>query len=234
MITPNQVKSPPTPHTTGTCVDAENEAGSRALQTQVPRPSLISGYDRRSTEKMRKILVTGNAGSGKSTLARRIASLLNIPYHGLDRIVWQPGWKKTPQDEKERLMQEVIGKDSWVIDGVSFTVQAKADVVVFLDVPRRVSFWRVLKRNWRYLFRSRPELPEGCPEALIIPTLCKIIWNFPSRVRPGILKRIKHDHVQKFFHVKTNADIKNLLTILEERMAEQNAALNCARLAPPW
>ena len=32
-------------------VDAENEAGSRVLLTQHPRPSLISAHDWRSTKK---------------------------------------------------------------------------------------------------------------------------------------------------------------------------------------
>lgn len=156
---------------------------------------------------MKHILVTGNAGSGKSTLAQRIASQLTIPCHSLDRVVWQSGWKKTPQTEKTRRIHELIETNYWVIDGVSEEVQSAADTVIFLDVPRRVCFWRVMKRNWRYLFRSRPELPPGCPEALIIPTLFKIIWNFPGRIRPRILAQA-HEvrNSQRFFHVKTKAD----------------------------
>ena len=48
-------------------VDAENEAGSRALQTQVPRPSLISGHDRRTKPKGFKKWTSGQAGSDKKT-----------------------------------------------------------------------------------------------------------------------------------------------------------------------
>ena len=112
---------------------------------------------------MKRILVTGNAGSGKSTLAKQIADRLCLPCHSLDGIVWQAKWKKTPQAEKDQRIQNLVMKDSWVIDGVSSDVQSVADVVVVLDVPRRISFGRVTKRNWRFLFRSRPELPPGCP-----------------------------------------------------------------------
>lgn len=163
---------------------------------------------------MNRILVTGNAGSGKSTLAREIAARLDIPYSSLDRVVWQSGWKKTPQDEKARLIRELVQPDRWVIDGVSSEVQAAADTVVFLDVERKVSYWRVCKRNWRYLFRSRPELPAGCPEILIIPTLFKIIWNFSGRIRPRILEQASRSS-HGFFHLKTNSDVEQFLAMLD-------------------
>ena len=163
---------------------------------------------------MKRILVTGNAGSGKSTLARRIAARLEIPCHSLDRIVWQSGWKKTPPSERAPLIRGLIEPERWVIDGVSSEVQSAADTVIFLDVPRKVSFWRVTKRNWRYLFRSRPELPPGCPEILIIPTLCRIIWNFPAKVLPRILEQACDS--PRFFHLKTDADVRGFLSRLEE------------------
>jgi hypothetical protein len=36
------------------CVDTEKSAGSRVLLAQHPRPSLISGHDRRSADKIEK------------------------------------------------------------------------------------------------------------------------------------------------------------------------------------
>jgi len=134
-----------------------------------------------------RIFVTGNAGSGKSTLAKRIAKQEGLEYFSLDSIVWQERWRKTPLAERQRKVRELIAKSSWVIDGVDDDVLEAADKVIFLDMPRRVCYYRAAKRNVRYLFSSRPELPARCPEILILPTLVKIIWRFPGRVRPKIL-----------------------------------------------
>lgn len=162
---------------------------------------------------MSKILITGNAGSGKSTLARQIAASKSLPLFNLDKIVWEEQWQKVPKDDVARKTTEIIGKEKWVIDGVSTQVMAAADVVIFLDVPRRVSYWRVAKRNYKYLFRSRPELPPHCPEILIIPTLIRIIWSFPETVKPKILK-IKTKGDKTFIHVTSNSELTDVLKTL--------------------
>ncbi len=155
-----------------------------------------------------RILITGNAGSGKTTLAKQVSTALDIPFHSLDRIVWQEGWRKTPANERQQQIEELVQEPSWVIDGVSFQVQESADLVVLLDIPRRACFLRVIKRNWRYLFKSRPELPANCPEIRIILTLCKIIWNFPNKVRPQILSKVQESSEnQHFYHIKTKQEL---------------------------
>ena len=175
---------------------------------------------------MKRILVTGNAGSGKSTLARKIAAELDLPYHSLDRVVWQPGWKKTPKEERDRLVRELTHQEQWVIDGVSYAVQEVADTVVFLDMPRRLCFWRAFKRNWKHAFHSRPELPPNCPEILIVPTLCRIIWNFPGAIRPGILERIaKAQPTQSSFHVTSGEDLARLLPALGDARSVKHSQL---------
>ena len=133
-----------------------------------------------------KIHVTGNAGSGKTTLAAKLGDALELPVFGLDSVVWQPGWRKTPASERAGLEQALIQQPAWVIEGVSDAVRAAADVVVFLDVPRRICYLRCLKRNLPYLFASRPGLPEDCPEYRIAPYLVRLIWRFPKHVRPRI------------------------------------------------
>ena len=147
------------------------------------------GY--RSDGLHRRIHVTGNAGAGKTTLASRIAAELDLPLFGLDKIVWRPGWEKTPPDIRDQLEAELIAKPRWVIDGVSHLIRQAADVTIFLDVPRHRCLIRSCRRSIPYLFRSRPELPDNCPEYRILPRLFKIVWRFPDRVRPVILNEIK-------------------------------------------
>ena len=138
---------------------------------------------------MVKLHITGNAGSGKTTLGRKLGEALDLPVFGLDQVVWGPGWQKMPRDVIAERIGALVAKPAWVIEGVSYQVHDAADFVVFLDVPRRISFIRCAKRNWPYLFRSRPELPENCPELLIIPKLVEIIWKFKTNVRPKLLAK---------------------------------------------
>jgi adenylate kinase family enzyme len=61
--------------------------------------------------------------------------------------------------------------------------------VIFLDLPRLVCLWRVLKRQIGHLGRERPELAPGCKERLSWEFLVWI-WTYPSRRRGDILKRL--------------------------------------------
>ncbi len=130
----------------------------------------------------RRIHVTGNAGSGKTTAARSLSEALAIPVHSLDTIVWQPHWKKTPNAERERNERTLTSQRTWIIEGVSDHVRQAADVVIYLDLPRRRCLWRALLRGLRHLDTQRPEFPRECPEWKILPRLAGIIWRFPVRV----------------------------------------------------
>jgi len=101
-----------------------------------------------------------------------------------------PAGKVPPPEVCREQLSRLLQSDAWVLDGVSLLGRQKANLIVFLDFPRRVCAWRCAQRNWRYLFSSRPGLPDGCPEWRIVPTLAKIIMDFPNKARPVILKDI--------------------------------------------
>jgi adenylate kinase family enzyme len=164
--------------------------------------------------EMKRIFVTGNAGSGKSTLGKEIARRKNLEYYSLDAVVWKEKWQKSPpKEQKQKIAQLTLG-NAWVIDGVDYDILKAADTVIFLDMPRRVCFYRAAKRNRKYFFSSRPELPAGCLEILIIPTLVKIIWRFPQRVRPKILADKARRNDGSFIHIKTSDQLKTYLDSL--------------------
>ncbi|MGJ8528612.1 hypothetical protein [Maritalea sp.] len=162
---------------------------------------------------MRRIHITGNAGSGKTTLAHQLGSALGLPVFGLDSIVWQAGWQKTPNMMRTAAEESLISKNDWIIEGVSERVRKAADTIIFLDVSRTTSLWRCAKRNWKYLFRSRPELPEDCPEILIIPKLIKIIWGFKHNVSPSIINDLK-THTGNVYVVRNQLELDALKTTL--------------------
>lgn len=159
---------------------------------------------------MHKIMITGNAGSGKTTLSYKLAKLLNRQdIICLDKIVWKPGWLLVDKEAKELELAKIAKMQSWIVDGVSRTILEAADTILFLDYPRRVCYWRAFRRNWKYIFKSRPELPEKCPEIAMIGSLIKIIWNFPALVKPDILRHINENlQKKKIFYITDNNELK--------------------------
>jgi adenylate kinase family enzyme len=117
---------------------------------------------------MQRVLVIGSGGAGKSTLARALGDRLGLEVIYLDVYFWKPGWVETPADEWQGVVERLLARSSWVMDGNYGGTMAvrfeAADTIIFLDISRWVCLWRVLVRMLRYRGRTRPDLPEGCPE----------------------------------------------------------------------
>jgi adenylate kinase family enzyme len=138
----------------------------------------------------RRVLVVGCAGAGKTTFAVRIAQVLGLPVIHLDAEYWRPGWQHTPADEWPSRVDDLAGRERWVMDGnYGGTLErrlARAEAVVFLDVPRLTCLRRVILRSWRYRGRPGPGLPDGCPERLEWQFLMWV-WNFERRSRGRVM-----------------------------------------------
>ena len=118
---------------------------------------------------VQRVSVVGNSGSGKSTMARQLAAALGVPHLELDSVFHQPGWEPLPAGEFRRVVEGAVAGDGWVMDGnysaVRPIVWARADTVVWLDLPRRTVMRQVV---WRTLGRAvtRQELWNGNRESL--------------------------------------------------------------------
>ncbi len=113
---------------------------------------------------MRRVSVVGTSGAGKSTFASSLALVLGAAFLELDAEHHQAGWTPLPAAEFRALVAAAAAGERWVIDGNYGTVQdlvwARADTVVWLDLPRRTVMRRVI---WRSLRRAagRTELWNG-------------------------------------------------------------------------
>jgi len=155
-----------------------------------------------------RIHITGNAGSGKTTLARELGEILSINVFGLDKIVWQENWVATSFEERVSLEKELASKEEWIIEGVSSIARNSADYIIFLDFPRSICLKRGVLRSVKYLFSTRPELPNNCPEFKIIHKLIKLIWQFNTLARPSIIGDIKNKNSIIF---SSNNDLYNFV-----------------------
>ena len=108
---------------------------------------------------MQKVLVVGITGAGKTTAARRIAELIDAPFHEMDALAIGPGWT-TPAGLETDVARIVAGPrwvfDSYGYDQVRDAMWAAADTVVWLDYPRRVVLVRVLRRSLARSWRRTP------------------------------------------------------------------------------
>ncbi len=117
---------------------------------------------------MQRVMIVGQPGSGKSTLARALGARTGLPVFHMDHIHWKAGWIERDADEKMCLVQEVHAQAAWILEGghsASYSARvARADTYIWLDFPLGLRVWRVLRRSVVHYGRTRPDLPEGCPE----------------------------------------------------------------------
>jgi adenylate kinase family enzyme len=138
---------------------------------------------------MRRVLVIGCPGAGKTTLARQLAERSRLPLVHLDFHYWRPGWQLPDSKEWRAQVLALADAPAWIMDGnYSSTYDIRmprADTLVWLDYPRSICMRRVLLRTLTGYGRTRPDLPESCPERLDIPFF-RYVWNFPEKHRPRI------------------------------------------------
>ena len=142
---------------------------------------------------MERILVIGCPGAGKSTLSREMSSMLDLPLIHLDSLFWLPGWKQREKEEFDALLLEELKKPKWIIDGnFGRTLPLRlqyCDTVVFLDFPRAVCLWGVVKRVLSNYGKVRSDMGEGCPERLDFSFL-SFVWKFRGEPRKKLLAHI--------------------------------------------
>ena len=163
-------------------------------------------------------MVIGSGGSGKSTFSNQLGQSLRIDVVHLDQIYWKPGWVQTSKDEWLQTIAELVARDSWVMDGnYSGSLEKRleaCDTVIFLDLPRSLCLWRVLKRAVIYRNSRRPDMAEGCEEQLNLKFV-SWIWNYGKTTRPRVLERLNaYADTRKVVRLRSRLQVEKFLAEL--------------------
>jgi adenylate kinase family enzyme len=115
-------------------------------------------------------LVSTASGCGKTTLGRALAESLEAPLVELDALVHGPDWTETPDAVLRATLAPLLERERWVVDGnyrkkLGDLVLSRADLVVWLDLPIRVCFVRLVRRTLKRAVR-REVLWNGNRESL--------------------------------------------------------------------
>lgn len=169
---------------------------------------------------MNRILIIGSGGSGKSTLSQKLSNILDLPVIHLDTYYWNPNWVPKPNDEWDKIVEQFTDENHWIIDGnYSRTMDMrikKADLIIFLDMPRLLCIYRIFKRRIMYHKKTRPDMNVECKEKLDWGFI-KWVWNYKRRSRMDTIKKLEqiNEH-QQVIILKTRSQVIELIERLEK------------------
>lgn len=146
-----------------------------------------------------RIAIIGSPGAGKSTLARDLAARTGLPLVHLDQLHWRPGWVAAAPDEWQVRAAAAAAAERWIIDGnYSVTLGARlarADLMLWLDLPTMICLWRVAKRVMGGLGRVRADMAPGCPERIDAEFLLYVA-RFRADIRPRLVAALADPSAQ--------------------------------------
>ena len=167
---------------------------------------------------MKRVLIIGCGGSGKSTLARLLGEKTGLPVVHLDQIFWAPGnWQHLDRESFDRLLQEEVEKDRWILDGnYDRTLEkrlAHCDTVIWLDYNRFVCLIGWVKRvisNWG---TARADMAAGCTE-WFDPEFAGWIWRFNKEHRVKYTELLDRQDEKLILRFKSRSQLKKYIATL--------------------
>lgn len=168
---------------------------------------------------MKRVLVIGSSGAGKSTFSRRLSAVTGLKVVHLDMLHWKPNWTEPDKDEWRETVENALRGEAWIMDGnfggtMEMRIRA-GDTVIFLDLPRTLCVYRILKRVVTYRKGKRPDMAPGCDEKFDLKFL-KWVWHFPQQSKPkveALLRRVENE--KTVIRLKSRREVENFFANLE-------------------
>jgi adenylate kinase family enzyme len=165
---------------------------------------------------MERIAIIGCGGSGKTVLARHLADQLRLSVTNLDALYYDDGWNPTPPEKFADLQRELVAADRWLIEGnyaSSLPIRlARADAVIFLDLPAWTCLWGIAQRRWRY---RGGQHTDGVYDR-ITWSFIKYVTGYRRSMRPRITGLLaEHGRHARYIHLTSRRQVNRFLRHLD-------------------
>ncbi len=167
-----------------------------------------------------RVLVIGCPGSGKTTFALELAKKLNLELFHLDKELFRKNWQMVSEQEKVEIVNKLIGKDEWIIDGMWLSCLkqrlSRATAVVYLDYNRWTCFFGAYSRYKKYKNVQRFDHAEGCLDNFT-KEFRRCILTYNKANKQKILQMLEEFGKEKVITFKTRNQAKRFLRQIETR-----------------
>lgn len=175
-------------------------------------------------QDVKKIAVIGCSGSGKTYVSFKLAAKLKLPIYHLDQYAWKPGWEKVDFEELSRVHHDLCQKDSWIIEGIYFKLLHErieaADAIIFLNMPRYICIYNVIKRAIINHGMITPGNPEGCHQKIFSFKFIEFlqwIWLFNDKHQQKIFDALNLVQNSKHIYIlKSMQEVNDFILKIEE------------------
>jgi adenylate kinase family enzyme len=166
---------------------------------------------------VKRVAVFGNAGGGKSTLAKKLAQATGLPLYPLDLVQFQVGGAKVPHEQYLKAHADLLQREAWIIDGYGCRKSAwerfaRADTLVYIDLPLLTHYRWVTKRFLMGLFRTPEGWPEGSPILSSTMDCYRTVWLCHRHLTPDYRKLVAEARDEKrVHHLRSAAEMSELV-----------------------